>query len=96
MKKYAVTIGIDVSKSKLDVRYVVDATFADHHHLIVPNNEKGIKSIISYLKQKGIATNAALFCFENTGLYSMPLAIYCSKHSLDYWEIPALEINLAN
>jgi len=92
MKKYSVIVGIDVSKSKLDVRFVIDEASNDHHHLVVCNNQKGIKCITGYLKQKDIAFGEALFCFENTGLYSMPLAIYCSEQGLDYWEIPALEI----
>lgn len=33
--------------------------------------------------------------FENTGLYSMPLAMYLNKHQLDYWDIPAIEIKKA-
>lgn len=92
MKKYLVTVGIDVSKSKLDVRFVFDPSGTDHTHFVVANNEKGIKAIIGSLKKQKIAAEDALFCFENTGLYSMPLAIYFSKHQLDYWHIPAIEI----
>ena len=92
MKKYLVTVGIDVSKLKLDVRFVFDLTGAEHPHIIVTNNEKGIKAIITFLKGKKVQSHDALFCFENTGLYSMPLAIFFSKNQLDYWDIPAIEI----
>lgn len=92
MKKYLVTVGIDVSKLKLDVHFVFDITNTEHPHIIVANNEKGIRAIITFLKRKNIQTCDALFCFENTGLYSMPLAIFFSKHQLDYWDIPAIEI----
>ncbi|HVA98984.1 MAG TPA: IS110 family transposase [Bacteroidia bacterium] len=92
MKKYLVTVGIDVSKSKLDVRFVFEPANTEHPHIIVANNEKGIKGIISFLKKQKIQPDDALFCFENTGLYSMPLSIYFSKQQLDYWEIPAVEI----
>ncbi len=91
MKKYLVTVGIDVSKLKLDIRFVFESG-TEYPHLIVSNNEKGIKEIIIYLKKNKIQSADALFCFENTGLYSMPLAIFFSKHQLDYWDIPALEI----
>ncbi len=43
MKKYLVTVGIDVSKLKLDVRFVFDLGSAEHPHIIVANNEKGIE-----------------------------------------------------
>lgn len=92
MKKYSVTIGIDVSKSKLDVRFVSDPQATEHPHIIVSNDEKGIKTILSYLLKRRITSELSLFCFENTGLYSMPLALYLSKQKLDYWEIPAVEI----
>lgn len=92
MKKYLAIVGIDVSKSKLDARIVLDASAANHSHFIVANNEKGIREIIKILKSKKLSIADVLFCFENTGIYSMPLAIYFSKNQLDYWEIPAIEI----
>jgi len=92
MKKYVIIAGIDVSKAKLDVRLVADPSAKIHPHLIVTNNEKGIKEIISVLKKQKVAISDVLFCFENTGIYSMPMAIYFSRNSFDYWEIPAIEI----
>ncbi|MEO7049947.1 MAG: transposase [Ferruginibacter sp.] len=92
MKKYVITAGIDVSKSKLDVRLVSDPSLTNPPHFIVSNNEKGIKEMIRVLTKQKVAITDVLFCFENTGIYSMPLAIYFSKNSFDYWEIPAIEI----
>ena len=54
MKKYLVTVGIDVSKVKLDVRFVFDPAGIEHPHIIVANNEKGIKEIIAFLKNKKV------------------------------------------
>lgn len=92
MKNYSVTVGIDVSKSKLDVRFILKTAGKDHPHLVVSNNEQGIKQILDFLTKKKIPKKEALFCFENTGLYSMPLAIFLNKKNIDYWEIPAIEI----
>jgi transposase len=36
-----------------------------------------------------------LFCFENTGIYGLPLASFLSDSGIDYWEVPALEIKRA-
>jgi transposase len=33
-----------------------------------------------------------LFCFENTGIYSLPLAYYLSENNLNYWKVPVIEI----
>lgn len=92
MKKYAAIVGIDVSKSKLDIRIIIDTSATTHPHFIVANSERGIRDMIRILKREKIVIAGTLFCFENTGIYSMPLAIYFSKHQLDYWEIPAIEI----
>jgi transposase len=92
MKKYVLTVGIDVSKSKLDVCLLLDPETREHPHFIVPNNEKGIKQIISSVRKQKVELEDTLFCFENTGLYSMPLAIYLSKCQFNYCEIPAIEI----
>lgn len=92
MKKYAATVGIDVSKSKLDVRFILPAKKDDHPHLIVLNNEKGIKQIMAFLSKRKIELTEVLFCFENTGIYSMPLAIFFSNHNIDYCEVPAIEV----
>lgn len=93
MKNYEATVGIDVSKAKLDVRFVFDPTSKQHEHLIVSNEVVGIKEILVALKRKKVDLNKVLFCFENTGLYSMPLALFFSSKKLDYWEVPALEIS---
>lgn len=95
MKKYLVTVGIDVSKSKLDVRFVFEPTNTEHPHLIVTNDNKGIRNIFAFLQKQNIMLSDALFCFESTGLYSMPLAIFLSKEQLDYCDIAAIEIKRA-
>lgn len=92
MKKYLCYAGIDVSKSKLDVSLLTDASQKSTPHLIVPNNEKGIKQLLSHLSKHGFDTADVLFTFEDTGIYSLPLACYLSEHGLDYWMVPAIEI----
>lgn len=92
MKKYAVTVGIDVSKSKLDVRFVFALTDVEYPHLITLNNEKGIKQIMAFLNKRKVDLASVIFCFENTGIYSMPLAMFFSNQGMDYYEVPAIEV----
>jgi transposase len=85
-------IGIDVSKLKLDVWSMVNPQDSKQEHFIVSNNEKGIKQIIKTIKKQKHSMEDCLFCFENTGIYSMPLSYCLSKFGADYWVVPALEI----
>lgn len=92
MKNYKLIIGIDVSKLKLDVTFMHDPHAKQHHHFIVSNDEKGHKQIIKEIKKLKFDLSTTLFCFENTGIYSMPLSFFCSSAGVDYWVVPALEI----
>lgn len=92
MKIYANHVGIDISKLKLDVYLLEDISTNKSEHFIVMNNEEGIKSMIKKLKSKKIDLTKVLFCFEHTGVYTCPLAIYLAKYGLNFWLVPAIEI----
>lgn len=95
MKSYRLIIGIDVSKSKLDVCFLIDPARNQRNFKIVPNDLKGVRKILLSIKKLGININDTLFCFENTGVYSMPLACFLEEAKADYWEVPAIEIKRA-
>ena len=92
MKKYLFHVGIDISKSKLDVVVVEAETPVCSEHFIVANDQKGVKSIVELLKKRKIDLNDVLFCCENTGVYTSPLSTYLFEKNLDYWVVPAIEI----
>jgi len=92
MKKYLCYAGIDVSKSKLDISLLSDASDRRIPHFIVSNDGKGIGQLLGHLFKSGYRTEDVLFTFEDTGVYSLPLACYLSGHGLDYWMVPAIEI----
>lgn len=93
MKKgYSLTVGIDVSKLKLDVWLMRNSEDLKQEHWIVPNNEKGIKEILQRISKLEISASECLFCFEDTGVYGMPLCYCLSKAGVDYWMVNALEI----
>jgi transposase len=95
MKKFSFFVGIDVSKETLDVCVLKSEKMEVLSLSVVTNTQKGIKRIISGLKSLIIDCSDTLFCFENTGIYSMPLSVFFSGAMLNYWEIPALEIKKA-
>lgn len=92
MKKYLFFVGIDVSKLKLDVTFLSDPLEKKPHHFVVSNDDKGIKMIIRELLKRKIDLERTLICFEDTGVYSLPLGCYLTRNRLDYWMIPAIEI----
>ena len=92
MKNYLFYVGIDISKSKLDVVILQKDTSLVSNHFIVENNVKGIKVILKNLIKQKIDLTTVLFCCENTGVYTFVLSSCLSENNLDYWVVPAIEI----
>ena len=81
-------IGIDVSKSHLDV-----FLYKQGLHAKFNNNEAGFKKMITWIKKHmDCAAEEVLFAFEHTGLYSLPLSLFLNEHQYDFTLIPGLEL----
>jgi len=92
MQKFDYYIGIDVSKLTLDVTILYESeNIAKTEYYKIENNEK---SIAQFVKKKLVNYDREqmLFCFENTGIYSLPLAYYLNDNKFNYWQVPAIEI----
>lgn len=89
---YQCYVGIDVSKSKLDVTILSTPSEKRPFHFVVSNNNKGINQLLTQLEKQKIDAKATLFSFEDTGVYSLPLGCFLSEQNLHYWMIPAIEI----
>ena len=86
--KYVESLGIDVSKKTLDVRLHLNKS-----HRQFSNSSKGFKELLSWpKKQTGLEQRQILICFEHTGLYSLPLAIFLDKVQICFCMVAALEI----
>jgi transposase len=59
---------------------------------VIDNNEKSILSFFKKLLKDKILPANTLVCFEDTGIYSMPLSCVLSEQQIDYWKVAALEI----
>jgi transposase len=92
MKKHSIIIGVDVSKSKLDISFLSVSNSKLLTHFVVENNKSGISKVVKGVLAIGFKKSDALFCFENTGVYSLPLSFYLCENELDYWMVPAIEI----
>ena len=92
IKKFDYYIGIDVSKLTLDVTLLHECeNITKTEHYKIENNEKSIAQFVSK-KLGNYACEQMLFCFEDTGIYSMPLSYYLSSNNFTYWQVPAIEI----
>jgi transposase len=92
MKNYALVVGVDVSKAKLDVCIIREAGAKDAIHLVVPNTVKGMTSVPGEFLKQNTKPQSVLFCLEHTGVYSTPLSLFLQAHGIDYWMVPAIEI----
>lgn len=85
MKKVKETVGIDASKAKLDAYLHTKALYAQFS-----NDQKGFQELVTWVCNN--ASQEVLFCFEHTGVYTIPLAGYLSQMKIRFAMIPALEI----
>jgi len=87
MKKILNTIGVDVSKDYLDAY-----DYCSKEHIQFHNGIPGIKKLIKWVRNYNGGFANVLFCFEHTGLYSIPLAEYFHEHGILFVMVPGLEI----
>ena len=90
MKNYRTYIGIDVAKLTLDFFLFTEDQQPEQDQIL--NTQKSIDTFLKKLNKSGSQMNNTLFVFENTGIYSSLLALVLSENSLDYAQVPALEI----
>lgn len=85
---FQVFIGIDVSKSHIDVFLRKSGIHAKFN-----NNEAGFNKMMAYIEQHiDCSAKEVLFAFEHTGLYSLPLSLFLHEHQYYFTLIPGLEL----
>jgi len=86
MKNYADVIGIDISKLTIDAHLHKKGS-----HRLFSNTTKGFIKLLFWVK-KEVGLSHVFYCFENTGNYSLKLAIFLANKSLEYVEENPLSI----
>ena len=76
-------VGIDVSKATLQV-----CNYQTAAEIEVTNDPAGFKQLLKWSKTE----KEMVFCFEHTGMYSLPLAVFLAEHELPFVMVPGLEI----
>ena len=85
MKSY-LFIGIDISKTTLDVCVLSASGSMETHYHEFSNSSKGFIRLLKWLKEKseGVAVESWRVCMENTGGYSLELN--CFLHEKGIWQ----------
>ncbi|QCX37348.1 IS110 family transposase [Aureibaculum algae] len=86
MKNYEEVVGIDVSKKTIDA-YCYQAQV----HKEFVNDLIGYKRLLKWVL-KQTKTSKVFYCFENTGYYSLKLALYLHSQDIVYVEESPLKI----
>jgi transposase len=85
-------IGIDVSKSTLDISVVAGGRLKSH--LQIANTVKEIKTSISrLLKEVGATLEDTVFCMEYTGIYNKPVLKWLESEKGRIWLESAVQIS---
>jgi transposase len=90
MKNYF--IGIDVSKMTLDVALHSLEGHLNSNHVVIENNAKGFKAMLTWLKEKKINNQDVLICMEHTGIYANKVVDFLEKKNIAYTLQNALHI----
>ena len=86
--KYKEFIGIDVSKSVIDV-----VIYSNKLHCKFRNEEQGFVNLIEWLKKHlDCGLEEILFAFEHTGLYSLWLSLFLDERKYNFTMISGLAI----
>ncbi len=90
MKNYF--IGIDVSKKTLDVALHSLEGKLNCNHLVIENNAKGFKIMMTWLKDKKINNQDVLICMEHTGIYADKVVDFLETKNIAYSLQSALHV----
>lgn len=87
MQKYALFIGIDISKHWIDVCLTKDGQVAAMPHSRFDNTPKGFTAMMDFIKQSPLfpkTYKSCLFCMEHTGVYTFALCYFLETKHLSY------------
>ncbi len=86
--KFHNAIGIDVSKGTFDAHDYLSQAKCEF-----ANNRTGFNQLLQWAKRlNGKDLIKVIICFEHTGLYSLPLAVFLTERQILFCMVPGLEI----
>jgi len=80
-------LGIDVSKANVDV-----CLYLSKQQAVFGNSTRGFKKMLVWIKKNQVDVKKLIICFEHTGMYSIPLQMFCEDQALDYVQVSGLQV----
>ena len=80
-------VGVDVSKSTLDVALFRGEVDWNEGHVKVSNNESGYKELKKWFRLKNAAKKRLRICMESTGLYTQDFRSWLEKEDIIYYVV---------
>jgi transposase len=80
-------VGVDVSKSTLDVALFRGEVDWKEGHVKVSNNESGYKELKKWLRLKNAGKKRLRICMESTGLYTNDFRSWLEKENIVYYVV---------
>jgi len=80
-------LGIDVSKQEVDC-YL----YGLKKHSKFANTKSGFKKMKIWMEKHLGDLQDLLICFEHTGIYAVPLQLFCEKEGIAYAQVSGLEV----
>ena len=94
--KQSYYIGIDISKSKLDIA-VITSTYENVRYEVVNNTKQTLKAFFTkLLRQLRITASEVLVCCEQTGIYGRVVEKICVEVNIPLWVELAIKIKRAS
>lgn len=86
--KFKDSVGIDISKNTIDT-----AIYGSKETKQFNNTTAGFKALLKWIKKySSVDPEQTIICFEHTGIYSLPLALFLDQNNVSFAMVPAIEI----
>ena len=85
-------VGVDISKSTLDLSLTEEETFGHFFDKKIENSISGFDSILQWLKKHKKKPEDCVFCMEHTGTYGLLFFFWLSQMGIDYCVEPGIHI----
>jgi transposase len=85
-----VIIAADIAKEKLDI-YCLE----NKEYFILKNESEGFQKLDQWIETHQFKRDNICIVFENTGSYGNKLIKYCTRNSITYYQLSALDIKLS-
>lgn len=89
MQKYALFIGIDISRNWIDVCLTLDGKITQMPHARFDNTQEGFAKLLAFINKSGLISKPSndsqwIFCMEHTGVYTLALSYFLERHNLAF------------